>query len=237
MPRPDVSAGARAGPIVMDLLTAPPTLRRAGLAALATTTACVPKLAGWTNSPFPLWFSALTIALTSAVMWAFVFAWEEPRLGRAPLALVRAWGFWLAVTGFALTAAAYRMLVLDPALVAAGLVQRPASLGEWAAAGLFQMAFWQLFLLCAPTALCARLFRDRRAAVVLVVGLGLYTGWQMIARHAEGPSAALTQQILLGRAVGDGLSVWCYQRGGLPAAWWIALVLHLRLLPGLLLGQ
>lgn len=220
----------------MDLLTAPPTLRRAALAALLTTAACLPKLAGWAQSPFPVWFSALTIALTSAVMWAFVFAWEKPHLGRAPFDLPRSRNLWLAATGFALVAAAYRLLVLDPALVANGLVIRPTSAAEWAAAGLFQLAFLQLFLQFAPTSLCARLFRDRRAAIALVVGLGLYTSWRMITRNDDAPSAALTAQILLGRALGDAVAVAFYQRSGAFVAWWIAAVLHLRHLVPLLVG-
>lgn len=232
-----MSSGVEAGPTVMDLLTAPTTLRRAGLAALLTTAACLPKLTGWAPNFYPVWFSALTVALTSAVMWAFVFAWEETRLGRPPLARCPQRGLWLAATGFALIAAAFRALLLEPTLVARGLGERPASLSAWAAAGLFQLAFLQLFLLFAPVALCARLFRDRRAALLLVVGLGLYLNWQVLGRHPGVASPALIAQILLARAVGDALAVWFYQQGGALVAWWIAALLHLRHLPGLLLGN
>lgn len=223
-----MSGGPRAGHTVMEALTAPQTLRQAALAGALTTAACVPRLLGWNQSPYPVWFSAITIALTSSVMWAFVLAWEPTRLGRAPQGWSPARGLWLAATGFALVAAAFRCLVLDPALVANGLAQSPTSGAEWLATGLFQLAFLQLFLLFAPVALCTRLFSDRRVAISLTVSLGLYVSWRNLTHSDADPSPWLIAQILLTRALGDGLAVWFYQRGGVFVAWWIALVLHLR---------
>lgn len=221
----------------MHSLTAPATMRRAGLAALATTLVCLPKLASWSQALYPAWFSALTVALTSAVMWAFVFAWEEARLNRAPLALPRGATLWVAATGFGLAIAAYRGLALDPILVARGLGERPATVGAWAAAALFQLAFLQLFLLFAPVALCARLFRDRRVAIGAVVALGLYINWRLLDRQPDAVTTALAAQILLGRAATDACAVWFYQRGGVFIGWWIGLLVYLRHLPGLLFGN
>jgi hypothetical protein len=212
----------------MELLTAPATLRKAAVAAALTTLACLPRLFLWRDSPYPALFSAIVIAFTSGVMWGFVFAWEKPNLGRSPFSPCRSWRLWAAATAFALAGAAFRGLLLDPALVRDKLVTPPASFGEWAVGGLFQLAFLQLFLVFTPVAVCARIFRDSRVAILLGVGLGLYVGWRLLGRVETQPSLMLATQILLSRSVGDGVAIWFYQRGGLWLSWWMGLILHLR---------
>jgi hypothetical protein len=212
----------------MQLLTAPRILRRAALAGGLTTVACLPRLLVWTQNVYPVWFSAVVIALTSAVMWGFVLAWEERSLGRAPFALPRSAQLWQAASLFACVAAGYRLAVLDPVLLSHRLAERPASFAQWLAAGLFQLSFLQLFLLLAPVALCSRLFRDRRAAMGIAVLLGLYVTWRALARSEADPSPALVLQVLLARALSDGFAVWFYQRGGVFVSWWIAIVVHAR---------
>ena len=218
----------------MDRLTAPANLRRATLAAGGTTLAALPELARWTTSPYPLWFSASVAALTSAVMWGFVLAWEGDLLGRRPLAWPRQPQLWLTATIVGLLAAAYRTALVDPRLVADGLAQRPTSLAGWASAGLFQLGFMQLFLVFAPVAVCARLFARREAGPVAVVLLGLYVCSRLLDRAQGAHATSLTALIVLGRAVGDGATAWVYQRGGLWPAWWLALLVHSRHLAYLL---
>ena len=99
---------------------------------------------------------------------------------------------------------------------------------------MFQLGYLQVFLVFAPVAMCARLTRNPATAIVLAVGLGLYVSWRLIARADVPPGNGLALQILLSRAVGDGLCVWFYQRGGVWVASWIGLVVHLRHLPALL---
>ena len=212
----------------MELLTAPRNLRQAALASALTTTASLPRLLLWSGSPYPIWFTATVVALTSAVMWAFVLAWEERKLGRAPFALPSDQRLWLAATGFALAAVMFRSLVLDPALYSRGLAERPQTTSQWLAGGLFQLAYLQLFLLFAPVAVCSRLVRDRSVAFVLVVALGLYVSWRTLQRSGADVTGALALEVLLARAIGDAAAVWFYQRGGVFIVWWIAALVHLR---------
>jgi hypothetical protein len=119
---------------------------------------------------------------------------------------------------------------VDPSLRAATPRDYPATFWQWAAMTLFTLSFAQLFLVLAPFAWSARLFRRRDAAAILTVLFGVFV---LILKHYRVPTPTpvlLFSELLLFRAVSGAMSVWLLLRGGVLLVWWWDLLIQARYL-------
>jgi hypothetical protein len=212
----------------MRALADPATFKSAIVGALLTTLASLPRVTQWPTRVLPLWYVAATLLLTSFVMWSFVFGWHQARTGRAPLRWVRAPKLWGVATLGALALAMLQRQFLDPQLRPFNLEEYPASLGAWLAATLFLLGFTQLFGLFAPFAFWVRLTRRLWMAAVLTVALGLFVFSYKLGASRTPPPPTLLWELAGVRLLGGSLAVWCYVEGGLPLAWWVALLVQSR---------
>ena len=212
----------------MRALAEPATLRSATCGALATTLLSLPRVIFWPARVLPLWYVAATLLLTSFVMWAFVFGWHQANTGRAPWRWARSLRLWGLGTLGALVLAAVQRWWLDPQLRRFSPDEYPASLGAWLAATLFLLSFTQLFGLFAPFAMWVRLVRRPWLAGVLTVALGLFVFSLKMAASRTPPPPALLWELVALRSLGGALGAILYLEGGLPLAWWLALILQSR---------
>src|SRR4051794_36998008 len=118
----------------------PGVLARAGLATLLSGLACYPRLATWSERPFPvsfLWFVLLWVLF---VLWGFVFAWQFQYAHRPVLGLHFPPRLWLATTLGMVAVACLVHFGLDPQLrpLTPGLY--PTDWNSWLVMGLFTLA-------------------------------------------------------------------------------------------------
>ena len=212
----------------MRALAEPATLKSAAIGALLSTLLSLPRVLAWPARVLPLWYVALTLLLTSFVMWAFVFGWHQTHSGRAPWRLNRSPKLWCLGTLGALVLAAAQRCWLDPQLRQFSPDDYPASPGAWLAATLFLLGFAQLFGLFAPFALWARLVRRPELAGVLTVALGVFVFSLKLAAARTPPPPPLLWELVALRLVGGALATFFYVQGGLPLAWWLALLIQAR---------
>lgn len=202
---------------------------KASAAATAVTT-----LAGWLRFEFwperllPVWYLLLTLAFAAFVLWAFVFAWYGPNLGREPWLPPKQPAFWGIATTAGLVLAALLRVFADPAFKERSPAEYPADLETWLGLTAFSLTFNQLFLVFAPAALFLRLLRKPWVAIVLTVALGVFVLSIKVAGSAQPPPSSLLLSLICGRILIGGLSVWFFLKGGLPLAWWFGLLLQSR---------
>ena len=209
-------------------LIQPQTLRRAGIAALASAFACYPRLSLWLSRPAPLWYLEATIFFCGIVLWGFVFAWHTQYACRPVFVFKIDRGPFLTVTVMGITAAALFHWFLDPSLRPKLPEEYPADLEQWIAWLLFSLAFNQLFLLFAPFAWAMRLLKNRWVAAGLTVLFGMLV---LAIRIRSSPTPfppSLFAAYLAGKVVMGFLAVWFYLRGGVLLIWWWAFLFEAR---------
>ncbi len=212
----------------MRNLAQPRVLRLAGIAALATTLACYPRLSFWLNRSVPIWYLEAVIFFCGTVLWGFVFAWHTHYTHRPVFALKVEPRLLVAVTLTGIVVAMMFHLFLDPALRLKTPADYPADLRQWLALVLFSLAFNQLFFVFAPFAWLIRLIKNRRVAVVLTVLFGAFV-MTIKYQSATTPIPSLLFATLLAVRIGMGfLSVSFYVRGGVLLSWWWALLIEAR---------
>ncbi len=214
----------------MHSLSQPLVMKRAALAALATTVACLPRLALWQERPQTVGFLAAVLGLVSFVMWAFVLAWipEHARAALFPRRLDKA--LWALATVAGLAGGALLWGLFDRSLRPLLPQDYPATRTAWVAATLFHLAFVQLFLSFAPLAFFVRLFGDRTAAAGLTILFGVFLLLTQV-NAAEVPlSGWLVAGMILFRMLSGAMGMYLLLRGGLVPVWWSALLTQSRLL-------
>jgi hypothetical protein len=215
----------------MRNLAQPRVLKLAGIASLATTLACYPRLPFWLNRSIPIWYLEAVIFFCGMVLWGFVFAWHTLYTQRPVFALKIEPRLFIAVTLAGIAIATAFHLFLDPALRLMMPEDYPADLRQWLAMALFSVVFNQLFFIFAPFAWLMRLFQNQRVATVLTVLFGAFV--LAIKDHSSPtPLPSLLFATLLVVRIGMGfLSVSFYLRGGVLLSWWWTLLVEARNLP------
>ena len=206
----------------------PRVLKLAGIAALASTLACYPRLTFWLNRAYVIWYLVAAIFVCAIVLWGFVFAWHT-KYTRRPVFVFRIEpGPFIAVTLLGITAAVVFHLFLDPSLRPKLPEEYPADLKQWMAWLLWSLAFNQLFLLFAPFAWSMRLFKNRWLAAGLTVLFGVFVQ-ALRTQCAPAPiSSALLTMFMACRIVTGSLAVWFYLRGGILLIWWWTFLFEAR---------
>jgi hypothetical protein len=214
----------------MRALGKPEVLRSAITAAAASCVACYPRLAMATELKYPVWYLEGILFLGGIVLWAFVFAWHEDYIHRPIFTFkLDPLGFGVAtITGVLGAVCLYSFV--DPSLRVATPREYPTSLWQWIAMTLFSLTFTQLFLVFAPFAWSARLFRRVDAAAVLTVLFGVFVLAIKQHRSPTPAPALLFSELLLFRAIGGAISVWLLFRGGVLLVWWCDLLIQSRYL-------
>ena len=211
-------------------------MRAAALWAAASTLAAFPRLAGWAERPKALWFLVVVLALSSFVLWAFVFAWLPQMQPHRRLPFPRRPADWMLATAVGLVGAGFLAGCIDPELRRLMPEDYPASLKAWIASTLFTLGFVQLFLCFAPFAFFLRLLRRPRWAALGTIGFSAF----LLLRQLDltpAPLAPLFIALLMAaRLLIACVALVLLWRGGPLLVWWIALLLQARLLP-LVIGQ
>jgi hypothetical protein len=204
----------------------PQVLVTAAIAALVSALLCAPRLLLWQTRALPVWYLEAVLFFGGIVLWAFVFAWHAEYTNRPVVTLK------IDPTLFALTTLAGMIAViglhlfLDPSLRITTPEDYPASLQQWIAMTLFNLAFSELFLVFAPFAWLVRLFRNQSVAAVLTVFFGVVV---LLLRNRSAPvPGPLFAALLLFRITGGFLSVFFYLRGGVLLAWWWCFLIEAR---------
>jgi hypothetical protein len=209
-------------------LVQPRTLRLAGIAALATTLACYPRLSLWGNRSAPLWYLEAVIFFCAIVLWGFVFAWHTTYTQRPVLTLKLEPRRFAIVTVVGIAVATGLHLFLDPTLRLKTPEDYPVDPEQWFALVLFSLAFNQLFLVFAPFAWLIRLFKNQWVAVGLTVLFGAVILAVRIRHLPALIPPPLFTLLLAGRVVMGFLAVSFYLRGGVLLSWWWTLLIEAR---------
>jgi hypothetical protein len=205
-------------------------MRSAALAAAFTGLAGTPRLWLWTDRPNALWFMVALLALTSFVLWSFVFGWYPPSVGQPVWRLRLSRPQWLQAVLLGATAATLIALAVDPHLRRLKPDDYPNTIAAWFAGALFSIAFGQLFLCYAPLALFLRLFRNPTVAMLLTVLFGQFLlGLQLNAASFQ-TDFAFTLLLLGLRAFLGLAATLIFLRGGLLLGSIWTLMLESRLL-------
>jgi hypothetical protein len=218
----------------MQSLVQPDTMRSAAMAAVISAVACSPRLALWTDRPQSLWFMVTMLLLVAFILWSFVFGWYPRFTGRPVIwckAGTKVWGLAVAV---GLLGGVILVIGVDPILRDARPGDYPVSVAEWMIFTLFNLGFSQVFVSYAPLSFFLRLSGRTTAAIGLTVvfGLGLLAT-QLQASGVE-LEASFVASLYLLRAVLGVTGGILFLRGGLLPALTLALLLDLRLVPGLI---
>jgi hypothetical protein len=212
----------------MRSLAQPGVLKSAGTAALLSALACYPRLFLWIRRPYALWYLEAVLFLCGIVLWAFVFGWHTKYTGRPVLTLkVGLEPFvWATLAGVTLALLFHNRL--DPSLRLRTPEDYPATIEQWLALTLFNLAFTQLYLVFAAYAWFVRLFQNLWMAAVLTVLFGVFV---LAVKNHSSPSPMPTPlliALLASRVMLGALSVYFYLRGGVVLAWWWGLLLQCR---------
>ncbi len=217
----------------MRHLAQPRVLKLAGIAALATTLACYPRLSFWLSRSFPIWYLEAILFCCSIILWSFVFAWHTQYTHRPVFTLKIEPRLFAIVTVAGIVVATGYHLFLDPSLRLKLPEDYPADAGQWFALVLFSLAFNQLFLVFAPFAWLIRLFQNRWVATCLtVLFVVIVLAVKIRATPASFPPP-LFVALLAGRIVMGFLAVSFYLRGGVLLSWWWTLLVEARNLLGM----
>jgi hypothetical protein len=212
----------------MRRLAQPSVVTSAAVAAAATALLSLPRMLLWAKIPFPVWYAEATLFLGGFVLWAFVFAWHTEYTGR-PLFTLRIKTVHLALATLAgLCAATLLHFFLDPTARLITPEDYPPDVEHWIALTLFALAFTQLFLLYAPFAWLARLFRNEKAATWLTVLVGVGV---LVLKTDASPKpvpASMLLELLVMR-IGFGFAaIWIYLRGGILLVSWAGFLVEAR---------
>jgi hypothetical protein len=212
----------------MRHLAQPRVLKLAGIAALATTLACYPRLSFWLNRAFPIWYLEAILFCCAIILWGFVFAWHTQYAHRPVFTLKIEPRLFAIVTAAGIVVATMLHLFLDPALRLKMPDDYPANPKQWLVMLLFSLAFNQLFFIFAPFAWLVRLFHNRRVATCLTVLLStIVMAIKIRSTPASFPPPLFTA-LLAGRVVMGFLAVSFYLRGGVLLSWWWTLLIEAR---------
>ena len=214
----------------MRSLAQPEVLKSAAVAALATSLACFPRLSLWPQRLYPIWYLEAIMFLGSIVLWAFVFAWHTKYAGRPVFSLKLECAPFFMATVAGIFASGVLYLFLDPSLRPKTPEDYPASLAQWTAMTLFNLAFTKLFLVFAAFAWLIRLFQSRLSATLLTVLFGVVV--LTVQTHSSPTvfSSSLFSALLVVRIILGFLSVYFYLRGGVILAWWWGFLVEARYL-------
>ncbi len=212
----------------MRNLAQPRVLKLAGIAALATTLACYPRLSFWLSRSLPIWYLEAIMFFCSIILWSFVFAWHTRYAHRPVFILKIEPRLFAIVTVAGIVVATGFHLFLDPSLRPKLPEDYPASPEQWFALVLFSLAFNQLFLVFAPFAWLIRLFQNRWAATCLTVLLSVIVMAIKIHSTPAPFPPPLFATLLAGRVVMSFLAVSFYLRGGVLLSWWWTLLIEAR---------
>jgi len=216
-------------------LAQPRVLKLAGIAALATTLACYPRLSLWMTRTDPIWYQEAMLFFCTMVLWSFVFAWHSQYTHRPVFTFKLEAKPFLAVTLAGIAAATMFHLCVDPSLRLKTPEDYPASPWQWVAMLLFNLTFTQLFFVFAPFAWLIRLFQNRWLATGLTVLFGAIVLTVKTRSATVTPISLPWLAALLAARIGAGfLSVSFYLRGGVILSWWWTFLVQARLLLPLL---
>jgi hypothetical protein len=211
----------------------PDVLAQAAGAAVLGTAACLPRLLLWTSTPGAVWVLATVLGWCIFVLWCFVFAWSDLHGGVRPFATSSKPSFWLKMTAATIGGAVLLALLVDPGYRRLFPAESPGNLRQWTAGLLFNLSLQQLFFCFAPYAFFSRLGAGPQTALGLTVGLSLAVLTMKINRAPFEPSAIGIVVMVAARGSLAAVGVLLYRRAGMPAVWWLALVLQCRHLPRL----
>ncbi|MGB7748333.1 MAG: hypothetical protein WBN75_13720 [Verrucomicrobiia bacterium] len=212
----------------MRNLAQPRVLKLAGIAALATTLACHPRLSFWLNRPASIWYLEAVMFFCSIILWSFVFAWHTQYAHRPVFTFKIEPRLFAIVTVAGIGVAAGYHLFLDPSLRLKTPEEYPADVKQWLAIVLFSLAFNQLYFVFAPFAWLVRLFQKRRVATCLTVLFGaivLAIKYQSSTTPIPSPLFATLLAVRIGMGF---LAVSFYVRGGVLLSWWWTLLIEAR---------
>ncbi len=219
----------------MRNLAQPRVLILAGIAALATTLACYPRLSLWLNRSVPIWYLEAVIFFCGIILWSFVFAWHTQYTHRPVVTLKLEPRLFAIVTVIGIVVATGFHLFIDPSLRLKSPEEYPADVKQWLAIALFSLAFNQLYFVFAPFAWLIRLFHNRWVATCLTVLFGAVVLTIKSQSATTRISSLLFATLLAVRIVMGFLAVSFYLRGGVLLSWWWTLLIearHLLDLPG-----
>jgi hypothetical protein len=208
----------------MRNLAQPRVLKLAGIAALATTLACHPRLSFWLNRAFPIWYLEAILFCCAIILWSFVFAWHTQYAHQPVFTLKIEPRLFAVVTVTGIVVATVFHLFLDPSLRLKTPEEYPADMKQWLAMAVFSLAFNQLFFVFAPFAWLIRLFQNRRVATCLTVLFGVIV---LAIKYQSIPSLLLAALLAVRIAMGF-LAVSFYLRGGVLLSWWWTLLIEAR---------
>jgi hypothetical protein len=209
-------------------LAQPRVLILAGIAALATTLACYPRLYFWPSRALPIWYLEAVIFVCGIILWSFVFAWHTQYAHRPVFTLKIEPRLFAIVTVAGIVVATGYHLFLDPSLRLKTPEEYPADVKQWLAIVLFSLAFNQLYLVFAPFAWLIRLFQNRWVATCLTVLLSVIVMAIKIRSTPAPFPPLLFAALLAGRVVMGFLAVSFYLRGGVLLSWWWTLLIESR---------
>jgi hypothetical protein len=208
-------------------------VRNAGIAALLAAAACLPRFLLWSGRDRPIWFLELAVLSAGFFLWSFVFGWQAQYGARDPLKPSRSAALWSVATGCALAGAALNRWLVDPVVRTISPQDFPPNLAAWAAGLLFALSIGQLFMVFAPMAFFLRLAQRGWLAIVLTLGFGLFVMSMKLESAKASPPPGVLVELVLVRLASGAVGLWFYLKGGLPMAWWMALLAHARYLPDL----
>jgi hypothetical protein len=212
----------------MRNLAQPRVLILAGIAALATTLACHPRLSFWLNRAFPIWYLEAIMFCCSIILWSFVFAWHTQYTHRPVFTLKIEPRLFAIVTVAGIVVAAGYHLFLDPSFRLKTPEEYPADVKQWLAIVLFSLAFNQLYFVFAPFAWLIRLFQNRWVTTCLTVLLSAIVMAIKIQSNPAPFPPLLFAVLLAVRIVMGFLAVTFYLRGGVLLSWWWTLFIEAR---------
>jgi hypothetical protein len=211
----------------MRQLAQPRVMKSAGLAAVLTSLACLPRFLLWQN-PYASWYLTLVLFTGSFVLWAFVFAWQTQYTGCPVIQRRIEPQLWITITLAGILVALVLHLFLDPTFRLRTPADYPTTWKQWLAMTAFALAFQPLFLTFAPLAWAARLFRRVPIAVGFTILFGVFV---MFIKMRSAPTPlppAVFWELLALRFVLGGVAVYAYLRGGVVLVWWWVLLLQAR---------
>jgi hypothetical protein len=203
-------------------------LTKAGAAALITSLAACPRLAGWIERPDTVFILFLTLLWTTFILWAFVFGWHELYTGKPFLQFPVPSKLWWQATGFGLAGAAIFSIVIDPTMRAKTPLDYPDSLKSWFSMALFTLAFDPLFICFAPFAFFMRLLRNARASMILTVLFGVFVLYMKLSSSKELPPGWMVALWAVVRVSAGFVTVYLYIQGGALLVWWLVLLIKAR---------
>lgn len=205
----------------------------AAVAAACSALLCLPRMVLWATRPFALWYFEATIFLGGFVLWAFVFAWHTEYTRRPVFTWKIKPSLFTAATLAGVLCAIVLHFVFDPAMRPIMPLEYPVDLEGWLAAGLFGMAFTDLFLIFEPYAWLVRLIRNERIAAALTVTFSVAVWLMKFHASPHTIPTLLFCELFAMRMAQSIFGVWFYMRGGVLLVWWIGFLIEARHLTGL----